>query len=114
VTSAPIPVRRAEEKVRLADEIGADLVDLESRAFAVAATSRGWRWGIVRGISDAANTDLPGGIERWVDGAGRLRWPFVLAAMSRRPALLGPLLRLRRDAWAAMRAVAGRIAAELG
>lgn len=114
VTSSTAIVRRAADKAILAGRTGADMVDLESVAFATAASTRGWRWGIVRGISDAAETDLPAEIEACLDDRGRLRRGALLAALCRRPALASSLTRLRRDGLMAMQAVAERIGTCLG
>jgi len=111
ITSRSAIVRRAADKAVLAERTGADLVDLESVAFATAASARGWRWGIVRGMSDAVDADLPAEIEACLDARGRLRRVAILAAVCRRPALAGSLRRLRRDGLMAMQAVAERIAA---
>ena len=113
VTSVATLVHEPAFKAALAARTGADLVDLESAAFASAAASRGWRWGIVRGVSDAADSDLPADVGTWIDAAGRLRWTALLAALRRRPALAGPLRRLGRDAREAMKAVAEQIWIEL-
>jgi hypothetical protein len=114
ITSSTTIVRRTTEKAILARQTGADLIDLESVAFAQAASARGWRWGIVRGISDAADSDLPAEIETWLDDRGRLRGAALLAALCRRPGLAASLRRLRRDGLRAMGAVAERIDACLG
>lgn len=113
VTSAsPIACTR-QEKESLARRSGADVVDLESVAFATVASSLGWRWGIVRGISDGPATDLPEGIEGWIEARGHLRPGAILAALCRRPGVVFSLRRLRRDGLAAMRAVASHISAWL-
>jgi len=96
----------AREKRALGEETGADLVDLESAAFAETATARGWSWGIVRGVSDDVGTDLPAGVGSWTDDRGRTRPLRVLADVLRRPASIASLLRLRRDGERALREVA--------
>jgi hypothetical protein len=89
---------------------GADLVDLESGAFALAATLLGWRWGIVRGVSDPADMPLPRDIARWVTADGRTR-PFRAAAsLALRPWDLARMRRLARHSRAAMHSAALRIA----
>ncbi len=90
----------------LAKRTGADLADLESAAFAAAATQTGRRWAVVRGVSDSVDDFLPGDIENWVDEQGRTRTSVVIAAIVRRPALVGAVRRLRADSVAAMTAVA--------
>ncbi len=89
-----------------ADRSGADLVDLESAAFARIATTNGWDWGIVRGVSDGPDTTLPGDIDTWVDGRGRPRPGRVLRAVLGGRVGVGRLARLRADGIAAMSAAA--------
>jgi len=109
VTSAARIACTKQEKASRARRSAADVVDLESVAFATAASSLGWRWGIVRGISDGPATDLPEGIEGWIAARGHLLAGAVLAALCRRPGVVFSLRRLRRDGLAAMRAVAAHI-----
>lgn len=49
------PSAKVNERARS----GAAMVDCESASFAREATARGWRWGIVRGISDGADDAIP-------------------------------------------------------
>ncbi len=85
---------------------GADLADLESAAFAHVAVEKGWRWAIVRGVSDGPDTTLPAGIDTWVDAAGRTRVRRVVAAVLAGRIGLGRLMRLRADSTGAMAAAA--------
>jgi len=89
-----------------AERSGADLVDLESAAFARIAETRGWKWGIVRGIGDGPDATLPGEIGTWVDGRGRSRPGRVLRAVMGGRVGVGQLARLRADGIAAMTAAA--------
>ena len=89
-----------------AERSGADLVDLESAAFARIAATNGWDWGIVRGVSDGPDTTLPGDIDTWVDGRGRPRPGRVLRAVLGGRVGVGRLARLRADGIAAMAAAA--------
>jgi hypothetical protein len=100
------PARRQ----RLREQSGADVVDLESVAFAESLAPSGWPWAIVRGVSDGSADELPAGIERWVDAGGRIRPAVALAGTIRRP---GAVRRLRRDATMAMDAVAALLAQHL-
>jgi len=93
-----------------ADRGRADIVDLEAAEFARVATARGWRWHVVRGISDGHLDALPAGIERWTDAEGRTRLGAVAAAVLRRRARIGDLVRVGRDSSAAMRAVGEALA----
>ena len=89
-------------KAELAARTGADLVDLESAAFADSAVKLGWNWAIVRGVSDGADEFLPDGIEQWVDAAGRTRVAVVALAFLQRPALAPTLWRTACAGRAAM------------
>ncbi len=99
-------ITTTQDKRALAQRSGADLVDLESAAFAEAASAAGRRWAIVRGVSDGLHNALPEDIDEWVDEQGRTRTSAVIAAILRRPALVGEVRRLRADSIAAMAAVA--------
>jgi nucleoside phosphorylase len=106
ITSAMDSVTNVARKRWLRDQSGADLVDLESAAFAQAASERGLRWGIVRGVSDDASTSLPSNIDQWVDSRGKPRLFIILRSIIAQPALLPAMLRLRRRANAATTALA--------
>ena len=85
---------RGEDERAAVARAGADLVDLESVAFAEIATDRGWRWAIVRGVSDDAGSPLPAGVESWVDRRGRSRPLRTAGAVVRHPAMVASLVRL--------------------
>jgi nicotinate-nucleotide adenylyltransferase len=92
-----------EDKARLFGMVQAQLVDLESRAFAECAEAAGLRWGVVRGVSDGANDALPAELASFVDARGETRIGRVLAAVARRPALLPELMAVGRVSRSAMR-----------
>jgi nicotinate-nucleotide adenylyltransferase len=92
-----------EEKGRLTRATGAQLVDMESRAFAACAEAAGLRWGIVRGISDGARETLPAELAGFVDARGETSIARVVAALLRRPSLLPALMRIGRTSRRAMR-----------
>jgi hypothetical protein len=106
VVSTEAVVATVESKALLARRTGADLVDLESAAFAEAATGQGWTWGIVRGVSDGPDTTLPPGVERWVGSGGRTRGLFIVQSLLPRPWWWLGTLRLSRESRKAMQAVA--------
>lgn len=109
VTSADHPIATPDDKRRLHERTRADLIDMESASFARQAIARGWRWGIVRGVSDDARMSLPPRIERWVNDRGDSRPAAVAAALLRRPWMLPRVLRLGRMGKLAMSAAAGLI-----
>lgn len=98
-------VRDAAAKRDLGRRLEAEIVDMESHAVAVFAASRGWRWAIVRGVSDGPEETLPSGLERLVDGAGRARIGAAVARIASEPSVLPSLLRLGRRTRLAMRSV---------
>jgi len=109
--SAEEVLTSTEAKDRAARNHGADLVDMESAAFARTAAARGWRWAVVRGISDTVDETLPDGIGGWVDDRGRLRIWQVVRAIIARPSLLVRLRVLRARSVGAMRAVVAALEA---
>ena len=92
-----------EEKARLATATHAQLVDLESHAFASCAESAGLRWGIVRGVSDGAHETLPAELAGFVDARGETSIARVVAAIVRRPSLIPTLMRIGRNSRLALR-----------
>jgi hypothetical protein len=107
--SADRTLTTPEAKRAWARRTGADLVDREAAAFAGTATDRGWQWTVVRGVGDGPQTPLPGSIDTWVDDRGRTRAGAVFRAVALGRAGIRPLIRLRSDSVAALRAAAGII-----
>lgn len=93
------------EKRALAERSGADIVDMESHAFAAAAAERGWRLTIVRGVSDGVDDALPEGLASLVTPRGGLRPLRTAAFLARRPMLIPALRELGRRTTLAMRSV---------
>ena len=108
--SVPAPIATVAGKRAEALRDRSDIVDLESAAFASVAIDRGWRWHVVRGISDGWLDALPEGIDGWTDAEGRTRLGAVARALLRRPATAADLVRIGRASTAAMRAVAAALA----
>ncbi len=110
IVGAPSIIRAADERLALAQRTGAHLVDLESAAFARLASARGWRWGIVRGVSDDPATSMPDRLDRWIAPDGRTRTMAVLAALFKQPSLLRELRCLHHNSKAALEASAPLLA----
>ncbi|MFO0826596.1 MAG: hypothetical protein U0572_00475 [Phycisphaerales bacterium] len=106
-------VSTAAEKRQLAVRSGAGVVDMESHAFAVEARRRAWRHGIVRGVSDAADEELPREVESLLGPDGRTRIVAAVALLVRRPRLLPTLRALARRTDDAMGAVGAIVASIL-
>jgi len=82
------------------------VVDLESAAFAAAATRTGLPWVAVRAVSDTAADSVPALLNRSRDDGGAVRRASVLRGLLTNPTALRPLLELRDR----VRACAGRLA----
>jgi len=86
------------------------LVDCESHAFAQAVSALGWRWTIVRGISDQPHHALPKQCATWVNDDGTPRVKQVMKDLAKRPLLLGDVLSLRSRTNEGLEAAAERLA----
>ncbi len=94
-------VRTAEEKSRLRELTGADVVDMETSAVAAVCRERGFLLLSVRVISDEAGIDLPPEIAAILGRSGGYRVGAALGAIWRRPSSLKDLFALREHAVAA-------------
>lgn len=106
VVESPLIVSTREAKRALGLATKADLVDLESFAFAECAESAGLRWAIVRGVSDGVDDVLPRECAGFINDAGETRLLRVLRAIALRPRLLVELAQIGRTARRAMRSAA--------
>jgi nucleoside phosphorylase len=100
-THAPVT---GAARIDLRAASNAAIVDMESVAFAQAAEAAGWRWGIVRGVSDDADHELPPEVTSFTAENGRTRPLGIALALARRPQLARELIGVRRRAIDAMRA----------
>ena len=82
-------------------------VDLESAAFAAAASARGLPWLILRAVSDRAGEALPQVLNRCQDHGGAIRRGLLAARIIGEPSALPRLLALRQR----VQACAERLAA---
>ncbi len=94
-----------EAKARLRDGTGADAVDMESIYFAKLAEERGWKWGVIRGISDDCSSSLPSNCSTWMDAGGRTRPWKIIQSILADPKISVQLPGLQRSATRAMQAV---------
>ncbi|MCI0675000.1 MAG: hypothetical protein L0Y42_04400 [Phycisphaerales bacterium] len=95
-----------QAKAALHTRAGTELVDLESAAFARGAKGAGWRWAIVRGVSDDLQTPLPKGVDCWVGRRGGVRPAAVIGWLIRHPDQLSTIRSLRIGAQGALRSAA--------
>ncbi|MGI9014399.1 MAG: hypothetical protein ACR2GY_09135 [Phycisphaerales bacterium] len=102
-------VRSRSARIALAEKTGSDLVDLESAPFAQAGTTLGWRWAIIRGVSDDLDTSLPVDVSKWVNAKGQTHYGQLLFSLLKRPWTIFQLPSLRKRSRAAMTAVASAI-----
>ncbi len=65
-------------KAQTARQFSCDMVDMESAYFARVCAQAGWRWLIIRGVSDDIDTQLPPGVFNFVNAAGAPR-PMAIA-----------------------------------
>ena len=103
-------VADAARKARLWDEHEAEAVDLESGPVAEAADRAGLPFGVLRAVCDPAWRDLPPAALAALDGGGAIGVGRVAWSLVRRPAQIGGLLALARDASLARRALVERMA----
>lgn len=85
---------------------GAAMVDMECGPFARVASQAGWRWTVVRGISDDAAVELPPEVMRWLRPDGRLHVLNLVTDLLRKPRLCPAVRSMHRHASAAMRSAA--------
>lgn len=95
----------ADEKRRLGET--ADAVEMESFAVLEAAAARGVPAAAIRSVSDPVEAELPLDFNRVFDAQGRVRGAALAAALARRPAALGGLVRLGRETRRAAAILAG-------
>ena len=92
-----------------AERTGAAMVDMESGPFARVAIEAGWRWGVLRGVSDDAARDLPPEVMRWLRADGGTNWVNLAVDLARKPRLWPAVHSMVRHANAAMRAATGTL-----
>ena len=103
VVSVAAPASTVADKHALRASSGADLVDCESEAFVAAAEQRGWRWAIIRGVSDGMNEELPYEMLQWIDARGRTRFVAAGLALAGRPKMIPAVMRIARQSQSALR-----------
>lgn len=95
VASVAHMISQPADKRRLYDEHGALAVDMESAEFARLCSQREMPFGVLRAISDEADTPLSPELTRLLVG-GRVSWWQTLRTIVRRPSIVKELLRLGR------------------
>jgi nicotinate-nucleotide adenylyltransferase len=95
------PAAKAAEHARS----GAAMVDCESATFARTATARGWRWGIVRGISDGADESIPHWMPALLRRDGSIDAVAVARTLLANPMRAIDMMRSGQSAARAMRSV---------
>jgi nicotinate-nucleotide adenylyltransferase len=73
------------DKAALQARTDCDLVDLESGSFCEVATAFGWRFGVVRGVSDGAEDELPGWMMELVGVDGSIAFGGLVRALVASP-----------------------------
>lgn len=95
-------------KAQLRAESGADAVDMESAAVEAVCRDRGTSFRAVRAVSDTADAALSPELVKLLSG-GSVSVSRAVAALLRRPALLGEFRRLGRDTAVAARTLAAAL-----
>lgn len=98
------------EKRALWKATGAGLVDMESAPFAAVASARGWCWGVVRAVSDDANTPLAPWIVELIKTDGSTNYPALARAVLGDPRRIATLVTILRITRPLVRAIAEQIA----
>lgn len=103
IAGSDTAVSTAAEKAAWFGRTGAAAVDMESHALAALAAKWGLPFLVCRVILDRSDHSLPSAALAGLTPDGRTVVLPVIACLMRRPAQLGSLLRLARDAGAAQR-----------
>ncbi|TNC12109.1 phosphorylase [Methylobacterium terricola] len=113
VVGVEAAVLSPQAKAQLRAETGAAAVDMESHVAAAFAEAHGLPFCAVRVVCDPADRALPAAIAKAIKPDGEPDILAVLAALARRSASVGGLVRLARDSSAAFASL-GRCRALLG
>lgn len=106
-------LRGVAEKRRVHEAGGAVAVDMESHAVAAVARDARVPFLVLRAVADPAARPLPLAVEGSITPEGQPRPGWVAARLAVRPWEVPGVLRLRRDAMAALRAL-GRVSRVFG
>ena len=109
-TSSLRTVASTAAKADLHRTSGAGVVDMESVPFSSIAHQHKWHWGIVRVISEPADTTLPTAVDNWVDHKGRTRTFAVIRDMIQRPTILSQIRGIRERSQEAIEYLAQALA----
>lgn len=104
-------IGRPQDKRALHERTGACIVDCESASFAHAATDRGWRWGVVRGVSDGVDDAVPEWMPQLLRRNGSVDAGAVASTLLANPLRAIDMIRGGRAAGDAMRSVCAMLAA---
>lgn len=108
LATSPI-VAGHQEKLRLAREFQADLVDMEAAAVADLAQQHGIPFYCLKGVSDALDARLPD-FAPFIGPGGQLRLPRFVAHMAVRPSYWPALIRMGENSKEAARRMASVLA----
>jgi hopanoid-associated phosphorylase len=111
IYGSEVMVLRAADKESLRAASGAALADMESHIAAEVAAAHGLPFTVVRVVSDTAEADLPSAVAAGLKPDGAMNLVGVLAALALRPLQLPALMRVGRDAEAALKALEATVAA---
>lgn len=97
------------EKTALRTRTGALLVDMESHAFAAAASAAGAPFAVVRGVSDGPGHELPAQTLNWVAPDGRSRPGRFVRDVLTSPSLIPTVMRTMPQVFRGLRAASHRL-----
>ena len=113
IVSVDQPLASIAQKAKTYADTQSDLVDMEAMAFAQIAEEKGWEWGVIKGISDASDQELPPLVEKMTMTTGRPQMWQMAWAIASHPQQIPALLALGRHARRALDSVAACLIASI-
>ncbi|MDG2055207.1 MAG: hypothetical protein P8J86_10930 [Phycisphaerales bacterium] len=113
IVSVDQPLASIDQKAKTYADTQSDLVDMEAMAFAQIAEEKGWEWGVIKGISDASDQELPPLVEKMTMTTGRPQMWQMAWAIASHPQQIPALLALGRHARRALDSVAACLIASI-
>ncbi|MCH2152072.1 MAG: hypothetical protein MK089_01885 [Phycisphaerales bacterium] len=107
-------VETLEDRLKLHETTGADLVDMESSHFIKACEPREVGWMVFRGVSDDVESAIPPGCEHFIDARGYPRICRILASLALHPWRIPAMVHLARSVNLGMAGVSRLIHEKVG
>ena len=90
-------VETLEDRLKLHETTGADLVDMEASHFIRACEAREITWMVFRGVSDDVQSAIPPDCEHFIDDRGYPRMGRILISLALHPWRIPAMLHLGRS-----------------